>query len=102
MRRNWQLEKKALKKVDDDEALTLAVVRGRTLSPGRRAVRCRRLGAICAEHCRAAACPLMMLIMMVSHSHPVGYDEQLSLHGEAASSEPMRSDTSAGEERSLR
>jgi hypothetical protein len=48
------------------------------------------------------ACPLMMLIMMVSHSHPVGYDEQSSRHGEAASSEPMRSDTSAGAERSLR
>jgi hypothetical protein len=48
------------------------------------------------------ACPLMMLIMMVSHTHPADHDEQPSRHGEAGSSEPMRSDTSAGAERSLR
>jgi hypothetical protein len=48
------------------------------------------------------ACPLMMLIMMVSHTHPADHDEQTSLHGEEGSSEPTRSDTSAGAERSLR
>ena len=35
------------------------------------------------------ACPLMMLIMMVSHTHPADHDEQPSRHGEAGSSEPM-------------
>jgi Protein of unknown function (DUF2933) len=47
-------------------------------------------------------CPLMMLIMMMNHTHPADHDEQPSRHGEAASSEPTRSDTSAGAERSLR
>ena len=48
------------------------------------------------------ACPLVMLIMMVNHSHPADHDEQPTGHGEPGSSEPMRSDTSAGAERSLR